>query len=282
EEARRAREAGARFRIAAQATYQIAEIHRMRGDLDAAVDAYRRISIDGGDPMPGLAMVRLAQGNADVAFASIVDALTEATDLFDRVRLLPALVEIAIDADHVTEATEAAKELSEAARRTQTEAHLAWASHAEGRVALAEQRITQAVVHLRTAKGLWQDLALPYELAHSRVDLGRALRARGDEEGADLECEAARLVFVELGATPDVRMIDDLVHRARSAWPSGLTDREVEVLRMLASGATNRSIAADLVLSERTVDRHVSNIFTKIDVSSRSAATAWAIRNGIA
>lgn len=232
--------------------------------------------------MPGLAMVRLAGARPDAAFASIVDALAEATDPFDRIRLLPSLVEVAIATDHLADATQAAEELSDVARDTQTEAHLAWASHAEGRVALVTGRITQAVVHLRTARGLWQDLALPYELARTRLDLGRALRARGDDEGADLEFEAARAVFVDLGAIPDVRIVDDLAHQARSEWPAGLTDREVEVLRMLVSGATNRSIAADLVLSERTVDRHVSNIFTKIDVSSRSAATAWAIRRGVA
>ncbi len=282
QEAGRAGDAGARFRIAAQATYQLAEIHRLRGDLEGAIAAYRRVSIDGGEPMPGLALARLAQGNADAAFASMVEALSEATDPFDRIGLLPALVEIAIATGHLSSATDAANELTAAARHTQSEAHLAWASHAEGRVALAERRISQAVVHLRAAKGLWQDLALPHELARSRVDLGRALRARGDDHGSDLEWEAARAVFVELGAIPDVRTVDDLVRGTRSEWPSGLTDREVEVLRMLASGATNRSIAANLVLSERTIDRHVSNIFSKIDVSSRSAATAWAIRNGLA
>jgi DNA-binding CsgD family transcriptional regulator/tetratricopeptide (TPR) repeat protein len=280
-EAQRAGEAGARFQIAAQALYQLGEIQRMRGDLAAAQQTYRQVSIDGADPMPGTALLRLAKGNCDAAFTSITDALAEATDPFVRIQLLPAMVEIAVACAQIPAATSAARELSEAAAATSTEAHLAWAAHAEGRVALADDRMAQAVVHLRKAKDLWQDLSMPYELARARVDLGRALTARGDGDATDLEYSAARTIFVELGATPDVTMLDNLTRRARSEWPGGLTDREAEVLRMLASGATNRSIAAGLVLSERTVDRHVSNIFTKIDVSSRSAATAWAIRNGI-
>ncbi len=280
-EAQRAGEAGARFQIAAQALYQLGEIQRMRGDLAAAEQTYRQVSIDGADPMPGMALLRLAKGNCDAAFTSSTDALAEATDPFVRIQLLPAMVEIAVACAQIPTATSAARELSEAAAATSTEAHLAWATHAEGRVALAEDRMAQAVVYLKKAKDRWQDLSMPYELARARVDLGRALTARGDSDAADLEYSAARTVFVELGAAPDVTVVDNLMRRARSEWPGGLTDREAEVLRMLASGATNRSIAAGLVLSERTVDRHVSNIFTKIDVSSRSAATAWAIRNGI-
>jgi DNA-binding CsgD family transcriptional regulator len=281
-EAQRATTAGARFSIAAQAMYQLAEIHRMRGDLDAAAAAYRQVSLDSGDPMPGVALLKLAEGDAPAALSSLHAAIDEATDPFARIQMLPALVEVAIAAGDIPDATEAATKLAEAAADTGTEAHLAWAAHAAGRVALAEDRITQAVVHLKKARELWKDLSLPYELARSRTDLGRALSARGDTEGAEVEFEAAREVFTDLGARPDVRAIDDLARDARSEWPAGLTDREVEVLRLLASGATNRSIAADLVLSERTVDRHVSNIFTKIDVSSRAAATAWAIRSGIA
>ena len=281
-EARRATDAGARFSVAAQAMYQLAEIHRMRGDFDAAADAYRQVSLDGGDPMPGAALLKASHGATEAAFDSLVDALSETNDPFGRIRLLPAVVELAVAAGRVAEAADAAAELKDAADATGIDAHVAWAAHAAGRVALAEDRISQAVVHLKRARDVYQELSLPYDMARARVDLGRTLRARGDDEGADLELQAARAVFVDLGATPDVRIVDRLDSDARIEWPAGLTDREVEVLRMLASGATNRAIALDLVLSERTVDRHVSNIFTKIDVSSRSAATAWAIRSGIA
>ena len=282
EEARSAGELGARFRVAAQADYQLAEIHRMRGDLDAADAAYHRVSLNGGDPMPGLALLSLARGNPRAAFTSLSETRAEATDLFIQVQLLPGYIEVAIAADRFQEAKRGAEELSAAAKATHTDAHIAWAAHAEGRVALAENRITQAIGHLKRAKTIWQDLSIPYELARTRVDFARSLQARGDTESANLELEAARATFAELGATPDVRMVDDLLRRSRSVWPNGLSDREVEVLRMLTSGATNRSIATDLVLSERTVDRHVSNIFTKLGVSSRSAATAYAIRSGLA
>ncbi len=282
EEAERAVGAGARFQIAAQAHYQLGEIQRLRGDLAAAEATYQKVSIDGGEPMPGMALLKLNQGHHDAALASISEALGEATDPFVRIQLLPATVEISIAAGDLPRATTAARELGEAAESTGTEAHLAWAAHAEGRLALAEDRVTQAMARLKVARRWWQDLSMPYELARARVDLGRAHLARGDTDAADLEIAAARTAFVELGARPDAAIVDALMHRARAEWPAGLTDREAEVLRMLASGATNRSIAADLVLSERTVDRHVSNIFTKIDVSSRSAATAWAFRHGIA
>jgi DNA-binding CsgD family transcriptional regulator len=281
-EARRAGELGARFGIAAQANYQLAEINRMRGDLAAADDAYHRVSLDGGDPMPGLALLRFAQGNPEAAFTSLSETLAEANDLFVEVQLLPAYIEVAVATGRLPEAKRAVEELSAAAGATRTDAHIAWAADAEARVALAENRITQAIGHLKRAKTIWQKLSIPYELARTRVDFGRSLRARGDTESANLELEAARAIFVELGATPDLRIVDDLLRPSRSEWPNGLTDREVEVLRMLTSGATNRSIATDLVLSERTVDRHVSNIFTKLGVSSRSAATAFAIRSGLA
>ncbi len=281
-EAERAGGAGARFAIAAQAHYQLGEVQRMRGELAAADTTYKAVSLDGGESLPGAALLKLAQGETDDAYSSLAEALAATTDAFDRIQLLPTFVEVAVAADKVSEASDASKELAGIAMATGTAAHIGWAEHAKGRVALAESRTTQAVVHLKKAKQVWQSISLPYELARSRVDLARALMAKGDTESAELECAAARSLFEDLGASPDVRAIDDLMRGGRMDRPGGLTDREAEVLKMVASGATNRSIAADLVVSERTVDRHVSNIFTKIDVSTRSAATAWAIRNGLA
>ena len=282
EEARRVGELGARFGIAAQANYQLAEIHRMRGEVDAAEDAFRQVSLNGGDPMPGLALLRFARGIPEDAFIALAESLAEAADLFENVQLLPAYVELAVATSRLPEAKQASEQLATVAATTRTDAHIAWAAHAEARVALAENRLTQAVGHLKRAKTIWQDLSMPYELARTRLDLGRSLRAQGNIESANRELDAARVIFVELGAEPDVRIVDDLLGPSPSDWPAGLTDREVEVLRMLTSGATNRSIATDLVLSERTVDRHVSNIFTKLGVSSRSAATAFAFRQGLA
>jgi DNA-binding NarL/FixJ family response regulator len=112
-------------------------------------------------------------------------------------------------------------------------------------------------------------------MARVRMGIGLALRQLGDADSAELEFEAARRVFRDLGAAPDLTGLES----ATGSPPrrsDGLSVREVEVLRLLAEGKTNRTIAADLGISERTVDRHVSNIFTKLDVSSRSAATAFA------
>lgn len=281
-EAKRAGDAGARFQIAAQAHYQLGEIQRMRGEFAAAEATYHKVALDGGEPMPGLALLKLAEGHPEAAHTLLAEALSEATSPFDRIQLLVAFNETSIAVGNLSDAASTASELSEIAESTGTEAHVGWAAQAEGRLALAENRLTQAVVHFKSAKGVWQSLSFPYELARCRVDLSRALKARGDDAGAVRECKAARSTFVELGAMPDTRTIDTLINPPRSEWPAGLTDREVEVLRMVSSGATNRAIAADLVVSERTIDRHVSNIFTKIDVSTRAAATAWAIRNGLA
>ncbi len=282
QEAERARALGARHQIAAQASYQLAEIHRMRGEFEQAAESYREVIRDGGDPMPGLALLRVAQGDAEAALVSLGDAIADTEDPYHQVALLPAYVEIAIAAKHSTEAHDAAESLAQIATATGADVHAAWAMRARGQVALADRRISQAVRNLRDAASLWRDLSVPYELARTRVDLGLALEARGDSEAAGAELEAARSVFDRLGAAPDIRAVDDHVHPPKTDWPGGLTDREVEVLRMLTSGATNRAIAADLIVSERTIDRHVSNIFTKLGVSSRSAATAFAIRNGLA
>jgi DNA-binding NarL/FixJ family response regulator len=112
--------------------------------------------------------------------------------------------------------------------------------------------------------------------ARVRELVGLACRALGDDDSAALELEAARGVFAQLGAAPDLARLDSLTRRAASGDSPGLTPRELQVLRLVAAGATNKAIAAELVLSERTVDRHVSNIFTKLGVSSRAAATAYA------
>jgi DNA-binding NarL/FixJ family response regulator len=129
---------------------------------------------------------------------------------------------------------------------------------------------------LRHAQQIWQELEVPYEAARVRVLLGLACRALGDDDTSALELEAAREAFADLGAAPDLARVDALIHRASPINAHGLTSRELEVLRLIAAGKTNKAIAAELVLSERTVERHVSNIFTKLGLSSRAAATAYA------
>jgi DNA-binding CsgD family transcriptional regulator len=152
-------------------------------------------------------------------------------------------------------------------------------AHARGSVALARGDARGALVALRAAGDAWQSLAAPYEAARTRVLVALACRALGDEDAAVRDLAGARAAFEELGAKPDVARVDAL---ADGGDAHGLSERELEVLRLVAAGKTNRAIADDLFLSERTVDRHVSNIFTKLGLSSRAAATAFAVEHGLA
>ncbi len=149
-------------------------------------------------------------------------------------------------------------------------------AYARGQVALARDDASEALTALRESLLRWLTLEAPYEAARTRVLLGRACQALGDSDGAALELEAARSAYEELGARPDLERLDAAARGDRSGDHHGLSPRELEVLRLLASGETNRAIAATLVISERTVDRHVSNLYAKLGVSSRAAATARA------
>jgi len=261
---------------AGAAAYQLAELHRLRGETTEAEEAYRLASRWGREPQPGLALLRLAQGQPATAQAAIHRALDEAGDLPGRARLLPAAAEIALAAGDPAAARAAADELAEAARRLDAPVLLATAASAGGAVLLAEGDPRAALVDLRSAWAAWRELEAPYEAARTRVGIGLACRALGDQDSAAMELDAARFAFQELGAAPDLASLETLTGRGPAGQAGGLTPREVQVLRLVATGKTNRAIAAELVLSERTVDRHVSNIFTKLGVSSRAAATAWA------
>jgi DNA-binding CsgD family transcriptional regulator len=257
------------------AHYQEAELHRVRGDLAHAEESYRRASQVGRKPYPGLALLRLAQGNVDAAGAAVRRMLDETKDARSRARLLGAAVEVMIAQHDIDAARTAADELSEIARTFDSRILQAAAAHARGAVALAAGESSAALELLRHAVTACQELRAPYEVARSRELIGRAYRLLGDEEGAQLEFDAAQDTFDRLGAAPDAARVASLV--ASAAAPSGaLTGREVEVLRLVAAGKTNRAIALDLAISEKTVARHLSNIFTKLDLPSRSAATAYA------
>jgi DNA-binding NarL/FixJ family response regulator len=153
------------------------------------------------------------------------------------------------------------------------------AAHAQGAVALAAGDARASIEPLRLAQDVWQRVGAPYLGARIRVLLARAFRALGDEDGATLELDAARKVFEQLGAAPDVATVAAMAAPAPDGH--GLSPRELEVLRLVAAGKTNKVIGRELFVSEKTVDRHVSNIFGKLGVSSRAAATAWAYRRGL-
>ena len=252
----------------------------MRGDFADAEAAYREASQWGRRPEPGLALLRLAQDRPKVAWAAIRRAVDEADEDIAKAPLLEPLVEIALAVGDLAAAREAADALTRVAGVTAAPLLDAIARRADGEVLLANGDARAALVAMRSASSAWEKLDAPYETARVRVGIGLALRQLGDADSAELEFEAARRVFRDLGAEPDLVRLDALAVAAPGR-PDGLSAREVEVLRLLAAGKTNRVIAADLGISERTIDRHVSNIFTKLDVSSRSAATAYAYEHGL-
>ncbi len=252
------------------------EVLRVRGDYDGADAAFTHAISHGHDPQPWLALLWLARGRTDAAAAAIRRVLSETTDPVHRVQHLAAATEVLVAAGAVDEASRAADELADTAERFGVPALLARAAHARGAVALAAGQPARAVPTLRRAAQLWSRLDAPYECARSRLLVGRALRDLGDEDSALAELTAACQVFDEVGARPDAREASTLI---APSHPGGLTSREVEVLRLVASGRSNPQIAADLVLSEKTVARHLSNIFTKLDVSSRTAAAGFAFEH---
>ena len=261
------------------AIYQLAELHRLRGQVAEAEEAYREASRLGLEPQPGLALLRLAQGRTEAAEAAIRRVVAETTDRPRRVRLLPAQVEVMLAVGDLPAARAAADELTGIAAGYDTPALRAAAECASGAVLLAEGDARAAVVALRGAVQTWQELQAPYDAARVRVLIGVGCRALGDEEAAAMELDAARGVFEQLGATPDLAQLDALTGRQAAAGTHGLTARELGVLRLLAAGKTNRAIASELVLAEKTVDRHVSNVYAKLGVSSRAAATAYAYQH---
>jgi len=264
------------------AFYQLAELHRLRGGFAAAENAYARASEHGRSAQPGLSQLRLAQNRVDAALAAIRNVVDVPLGGVSRARVLAAYVEILLAADDVTTAREIAAELGRVASALDVPLVRAVASHADGAVLLAGGDPSGALAALRLAWDVWRELDAPYDAARTRVLLGLACRQLGDRDGAELELDAARRVFDELGAAPDLRRVEAIARADSDKPPGGLTAREVEVLALVATGMSNRSIAEELVISEKTVARHVSNIFTKLDLSSRSAATAYAYEHGLA
>jgi DNA-binding CsgD family transcriptional regulator len=260
----------------ADAYYQEADIHRLRGAVDAAEEAYRDASKAGLEPQPGLALLRVGQGRTDAAAAAMRRVVGATTDRLQRARLLPAHVEIMLAAGDIEEARSASRELEEIAAALDMEILNAVAAHATGAVRLGDGDARGALAPLRQAFAVWQQVGAPYIAARIRVLIGLACRALGDDDGAGLAFDASRSVFDGLGAKPDVARIDALRPGARKKGADGLTRREREVLGLVAAGKTNKAIARQLSLSAKTVDRHLSNILTKLDVPSRAAATAYA------
>ena len=267
--------------LAASAWIQVGEVRRRVGDVEGAETAFTRAQELGIDPMPGLALLRLAQGKIEAARTALRFALAAEAQRPRRARLLAAQAEVALAAEDLDEARSAAEELETVALEAGTLASEAAAATAIGALHLAEGDVPGALDRLRSASASWHELKLPYEAAKARVLCAKALRIGGDADGARLELRAALDGFERLGAIPDAADAARLLG-SPGAIPGGLTPREVEVLHLVAAGKTNRDIAVELVISEHTVARHLQNMYAKIDVSSRSGATAFAFEHGLA
>jgi DNA-binding CsgD family transcriptional regulator len=263
------------------ALYLQAELHRLRGEFARAEEAYREASQSGRESQPGLAQLRLAQGKTEAAAAAIRRVMDEARDQPTRSRLLAAYVEIMLAANDVRAARAGADELAGIAEQLEAPLLRAMAAHATGAALLAEGDGRAALTALRGAWAAWQGIEAPYEAARVRVLIGLACRALGDDDTAEMELDTARWVFRQLGAGPDVARVEALSRAGTARAPGGLTAREVEVLRLVAEGKSNREIAKTLVLSDHTVRRHLQNIFNKIGVSSRAGATAFAFQRDL-
>ena len=252
------------------------EVHRLLGNLRAAEAAYEQAVGFGYEAQPGLALLWLALGRTGAAIGTVNRLLEEPRDPVHRSQLLPGAVEILLAGGEVDRARSAAEELARLADAFGCAPLRAMADYAHGAVLLAAGEPAAATPVLRRAMGSWRSLEAPYESARARRLLGLALRDLGDDDSAASELAACLRVFRELGAAPAEREVAQVL---TPTLPAGLTEREVEVLRMVARGASNPEIAAALVLSEKTVARHLSNIFTKLDVRTRTAAAAFAFEH---
>lgn len=262
------------------ALYQLAELHRLRGEYDEAETAYRAAG-RWRKPQPGLALLRLAQGQLEAARAAIHGVVDDTPGDAARARVLAAFIEIMLAAGDVPAAEAASRELDEIARRIGAPYLAALSAQTSGAVLLAQGRPRESLVELRRAWVAWRDLDAPYEAARVRVLVAEACRSQGDWDTAELELEAARAAFLQLGAAPDLARLDARARSAARQSATPLTAREVQVLRLVASGKTNRAIAGSLGISEKTVARHVSNIFTKLGLATRAAATAYAYQHDL-
>ena len=257
------------------AHYQRAELHRLRGEFADAEQTYAEASRWGRGPHPGLALLRLAQGRLGDAQGAIRRVVEEAQGLGDRAKVLAACVEIMLAAGDVDAARDAADELSQIAAELDKPLLSAMSAQADGAVRLGDADARGAVAALHRAQSFWNELGAPYEVARVRVLLAAACRELGDPDTARMEEAAAREVFAEVGARPDLTRLDERAGRGR-ADAAGLTAREVDVIRLVAAGMTNGEIADELVISEKTVARHLNNIFTRLGLANRAAATAYA------
>lgn len=276
------RVAGPAMRLLGALAYLRGDLYRLSGDFAKAEEAYRTAVEHDHDPQPGLALLRLAQGQLPAADSSIRRAVAECGEPTVRARLLGPYARIVIAAGDIEAARTAADELRALSESLDQPYVLAVAAQTSGIVLLAEEQPAAALVELRRAWVSWRELDAPYDAASARVQVALACRALRDDDGASMELDAARAQFAALGASLDVAIVDRLADPQRPIDSFGLSPRELEVLALIAAGRSNRQIADELFISEKTVASHVTHILTKLGQPSRTAAAAFAHRHGLA
>ncbi|MDP3966743.1 MAG: helix-turn-helix transcriptional regulator [Nocardioides sp.] len=266
--------------VVAEGEYLLGDLLRLRGAVADAEASYRRAHALGRDPQPGLALLRAQRGQAVGALTSLRVALAAPREAdYRQAPLLRAVVDVALETGDVVAAARAAEELADLAQRWPTDGLRAASLQARGAVELAAGHPVRAMEPLREAIRCWSELDAPYDVARSRILVAEACTTLGDQEAGQLELESAAAALERLGALVDLRRID--LRRPDARPPGGLTRREAEVLALVAEGGTNRQVAERLVISEKTVARHLANVYPKLEVSTRTAAAAWARRNGL-
>lgn len=264
-----------------QAAYERGEVLRILGDLDAAEASFRLAGESGFDPQPGLALLWTVRDEPRAAAGAASRLLAEVRAPLQRLRVLPGIVEVLIACGDVEVARACSSELDSLAGEFAFDTVRADAASAAATVEIAAGDPMGALPYARKARAAWTRLENPYAAGLAQATIGRVLLVLGDESSARVELEAARAAFLRLGASPAADAVDALLGRSQAARPGGLSEREVEVLGLAAVGRSNQQIAEALVISERTVARHLSNIFTKLDVGSRTAAAAYAYEHGL-
>ena len=265
--------------VAGHAWYELGELRRLQG-APGVEEAYQQAIAFGRVAQPGLALYRLSQGDVQAADAGLRRVLAEREQAVDRLVLLEAAVEVDLAAGRIDSAEDAVAEMERIAKAFPTTAARSTVASARGAIALAEDCPADALVRLRDSVNGWRELGVPYEAAMVGVRIAEACRILGDEDGVRMELRAALATFERLGARPDADRARELL-ADRPDGASGLSPREIEVLRLIVDGRTNAEIAAELYLSERTVHRHVSSILTKLGVRSRTAAAILAVQRGL-
>lgn len=266
---------------AGQAYYRKAELHRLRGEYSEAEAAYHQANKRGKKPQPGLSLLRLSQNKIEAAKMSIRHSLESSQDRLNRSQCLPAYIEIMLATGETQLANTAADELSEIAEMLEAPYLQAIATREKGAVLLASGNPREALAQLEKSWHLLKDFNLPLETARIRILTGMAHRQLGDTDTAEMEIEAAKWLYNRVGAKFDLNKIEDRFQFSSATDTHGLTQRELQVLQLIATGKTNRDIGSELYISERTVDRHVSNILLKLDVASRTEATSFAFEHNI-